>query len=168
MSTLATDPAHPRARERVGSARFCSRCGEAREPSSTRRMLEPRVCDSCGMGVLLRCSQDTLPEAGGAFLIVTRVLEVSAVSSGAELIFGSEADLLGRRLFDLVASPLGDDRLARAVGQAALRSQEPVELPVLGVADRARLLGLMVARIATCGFPRAALVTVEPSGIDEG
>jgi hypothetical protein len=31
------------------------------------------------------------------------------------------------------------------------------------VSDRARRVGTMAARIATCGPPRAALLTVEPS-----
>jgi hypothetical protein len=36
-------------------------------------------------------------------------------------------------------------------------------MPVRLVSDRARLVGTMAARIATCGPPRAALLTVEPS-----
>jgi hypothetical protein len=104
-----------------------------------------------------------MPGAGAAFLIVNFDLSVSAVSEAGEKIFGSEQNLVGVSLFDIVTSPLGDDQLARHVGQAAQRACDPVVMPVRLRSHRARSVGTMAARIATCGPPRAALVTVEPS-----
>jgi hypothetical protein len=115
------------------------------------------------MGLMLSCSRDVLPGARAAFLIVTFDLTVSAVSEAGEKVFGPEQELIGRPLLDLLGSPMGDDRLARRVGQAAQRASDPVVMPLRLRSERARKVGTMAARIATCGPPRAALVTVEPS-----
>jgi hypothetical protein len=151
---------------RANTIRFCSRCGEpAEEPP--RGELPPsrtRVCQACGMGMLLSCAREALPGAGAAFVIATVELEVSALSEAAEVIFGPEQAVLGRPLLELMTSPMGDDRLARVTGQAALRSRDPVVLPARGVSPTASALGMLAARISTCGRPRAALITVEPSG----
>jgi PAS domain-containing protein len=152
--------------ERSNTIRFCSRCGEPAEtpPRAEAHRAQPRVCQLCGMGLLLRCLREALPGAGAAFLVVTGELRVSAVSQSAEGVLGEEGDLLGTPLGDLFESPLGEEQLGRAAGQAALRSREPVVLPVRAMVQRARAAGMLAARISTCGPPRAALVTVEPSG----
>lgn len=150
--------------------RFCSQCGEPAEapPRAEGTPPAPRVCQSCGMGLLLNCLREALPGAGAAFLIVTAELRVSAASGAAELILGEERELLGTPLADLLESPLGDTALSRAAARAALRSREPVVLPVRGVRERTRAVGMLAARVSTCGPPRAALVTVEPSGFGRG
>lgn len=114
--------------------------------------------------MLLSCARDALPGAGAAFLIATVELQVNAVSVGAEEVFGNERDLLGLSLLDIVLSPMGEPQLAKAVGQAALRAREPVVIPMRGRSPRAQAAGMLAGRISTCGPPRAALVTVEPSG----
>ena len=119
-----------------------------------------RVCDVCGMGVLLSCTREALPGARAAFLIATYELKINAVSAGAEEIFGPEQEVVGTHLLDLVASPLGGSHFAKAVAGAAVRSRDPVVMPVKGPG----VTGMLAARISTCGPPRAALVTVEPSG----
>lgn len=129
------------------------------------------------MGMVLSCRRDALPGDAAAFVICTFELIVSAVSQAGEGIFGREEELVGSHLLDHVTSPLGDDQLARHAGLAAQRPVEPVVMPLrvvsaaktrpvkarglaAGVASRSCTLA---ARIATCGPPRAALVTVEPS-----
>jgi hypothetical protein len=143
--------------------RFCSRCGHPSEEPPGRFERQRRVCDRCGMGVLLRCSREALPGTAAAFLICTFELTVSAVSEGAERIFGAEETILGHGLLDLVTSPLGADQLARYVSLAAQRPCDPVVMPLRPVSPEAKAVGTLAARIATCGPPRAALVTVEPS-----
>jgi hypothetical protein len=145
--------------------RFCSRCGHpSEEPTRSRQPVRrERVCRHCGMGLMLSCSREVLPGAQAAFLIVTFDLSVSAVSDAGEKLFGPEQELIGLALLDLLGSPMGDDRLARHVGQAAQRASDPVVMPLRLRSERARRVGTMAARIATCGPPRAALVTVEPS-----
>jgi hypothetical protein len=138
------------------SARFCSRCG-AESAEAARR-----VCDSCEEGILLSCRSDALP--GEAFVICTYELSVTAVSEAGESVFGTQEALLGTHLLDLATCPLGDDQLARHAALAAQRAREPVELPMRLRSERGEALGTLAARVTTCGPPRAALVTVEPTG----
>ena len=115
------------------------------------------------MGVLLSCTREALPGARAAFLIATVDLTVNAVSVGAEEIFGPEQEVIGTYLLDLVTSPMGDAHFGKLVTGAAVRSREPVVMPVKSLGAAAEV-GMLAARISTCGPPRAALVTVEPSG----
>ena len=151
---------------RANAIRFCSRCGEPAEepPHNQQPIARTRVCASCGMGMLLSCAREALPGAGAAFMIATVETTVSAVSGAAESLFGPEQAVLGAPVRDLLASPMGEDRLRRTVTQAATRAREPAVMPVRGLPPNAAGLGIMAARISTCGRPRAALITVEPSG----
>jgi PAS domain-containing protein len=117
------------------------------------------------MGMILTCSRDALPGEAAAFVILDYELRVSAVSQAAERYFGKEKALIGSELLDLVTSPLGDDQLVRKVTVAAQRPSDPTVMPVrlLNPANGAGAIGTLAARIATCGPPRAALLTVEPS-----
>ncbi len=153
------------ASDRQKPIRFCSRCGHPSEqpPKHIERFPRERVCVRCGMGLMLTCSRDALPGTAAAFLVVTFDLRLSAVSEAGEKIFGAEQPLVQTPLLDVLTSPLGDDQLVRYTGQAAQRACEPVVLPVRLATERAAEVGTMAARIATCGPPRAALITVEPS-----
>jgi hypothetical protein len=140
---------------RPASVRFCSRCGRQSERPT-------RVCERCESGVLLSCRQEALP--GDAFVICTYELEVSAVSEAGEEIFGEQEGLVGTQLLDLATCPLGDEQLARHVALAAARPREPVVVPLRLRSDKGAALGMLAGRITTCGPPRAALVTVKPTG----
>jgi hypothetical protein len=117
------------------------------------------------MGMVLSCSRDALPGEAAAFLILDFELRVSAVSEVGERYFGNEKTLIGAGLLELVTSPLGDDQLARKTAVAAQRPCDSSVMPVrlLNPALAAGPVGTLAARIATCGPPRAALLTVEPS-----
>ena len=117
------------------------------------------------MGMVLNCPRDALPGEAAAFLILDYELRVSAVSEAGERYFGKEGTLIGTGLLDLVTSPLGDDQLARKASVAAQRPCDATVMPVRLVRSdpTAGEVGMMAARIATCGPPRAALLTVEPS-----
>jgi hypothetical protein len=116
------------------------------------------------MGMVLSCPRDALPGEAAAFVILDYELRVSAVSEGGEKYFGAEDERIGTELLDLLTSPLGDDQLLRNAGLAAQRPCDPVVMPVRLVPGEAPDVGMLAARIATCGPPRAALLTVEPSG----
>jgi hypothetical protein len=113
--------------------------------------------------MILTCPRDALPGASAAFLILDYELRVTAVSEAGEHFFGKEKGLIGSSLLDLVTSPLGDDQLARKATVAAQRPCDPVVMPLRLLAPSNDAMGTMAARIATCGPPRAALLTVEPS-----
>jgi hypothetical protein len=140
---------------RPASVRFCSRCGHLSERPT-------RVCGRCESGVLLTCRHEALP--GEAFLICNYELEVSAVSEAGEEVFGEQDGLVGSHLLDLATCPLGDEQLARHVALAAARPRDPVVVPLRLRSKEGDALGMLAARITTCGPPRAALVTVEPTG----
>jgi hypothetical protein len=152
-------------REKERPIRFCSRCGHPSEdpPGRAGRFLRERICRRCEMGLMLSCSREALPGTAAAFLVVTFELLVSAVSEAGEKIFGGEQAVIGKPVLEVVTSPMGDDHLARHLGHAAQTASAPVVMPVRLVAGSPSQVGTMAARIATCGPPRAALVTVEPS-----
>lgn len=156
------------AADRSKTVRFCSRCGEPGSNVSRGEgtLTEVRVCEMCGMGMLLTCLREALPGAGAAFLIVTAELRISAVSEPAEGLFGPEQRLIGTPLAEVVTSPVGNESFPRVVTRAALRNREPEVLPVRGVGNAAPVAEMLAARVSTCGPPRAALVTVEPSAFD--
>lgn len=115
------------------------------------------------MGLMLSCPGEAVPGAGAAFVIATADLCVSAVSGAAEMLFGLEEDLLGCPLVSLMNSSAGRDRLTHAVSSAAVRNRPPSVLTVRGLTANSRGVGLLAARICTCGPPRGALITVGPS-----
>jgi hypothetical protein len=115
------------------------------------------------MGMMLSCAREVLPGDAAAFVICTYDLTVTAVSQAGERIFGKESKVVGRNLLELVTSPMGDDQLMRHASLAAQRACDPLVMPLRLASERSRKLGTLAARIATCGPPRAALVTVEPS-----
>ena len=115
--------------------------------------------------MILTCPREALPGDAAAFLICTHELIVNAVSKAGERIFGKESKLIGSHLLDHVTSPMGEDQIVRYAGVAAQRPVEHVVMPLrLASAAKARRIGTLTARIATCEPPRAALVTVAPSG----
>ncbi|HKN93444.1 MAG TPA: hypothetical protein VJU60_03855 [Thermoleophilaceae bacterium] len=143
--------------------RFCSRCGilrEERDLGFNPPDLE-RVCGECGMGVMLTAGRDALPGPRMSFLIATEDLRISAVSEGAERIFGPETELLGKMLFTAMTSPLGLEELALRIGRAASGGRDVVLIPIELERGRPGYTRLE-ARIAACGPPRGALVTIEP------
>jgi PAS domain-containing protein len=141
---------------RSESSLFCSRCG-AVSPEATRR-----VCDRCEEGILLSCKREALP--GDAFVICTYELVVTAVSDAGEQVFGTQETVLGARLPDLATCPLGEEQLARHAALAAQRPRDPVVLPLRARSKQGDSLGMLAARVTTCGPPRAALVSVEQTG----
>jgi hypothetical protein len=146
----------PSGPETAEAVRFCSRCGTtSHEPAR-------RVCDRCEAGVLLTCRREALP--GDSFLICSYELEITAVSEAGESILGEQDKLLGTHLLALATCPLGDEQLARHAALAAQRAREPVVLPMRLRSDEGDALGMLAARVTTCGPPRAALLAVQPSG----
>jgi hypothetical protein len=138
--------------------RLCSRCAAVSDRPTLRR-----VCDRCDMGVLLTCRRDALAP-DGQFLVCRHDLTVTAVSKAAEAIFGSEDRVVGADLLELATCPLGDEQLGRHAAVAAQRPIDPVVIPLRLRSERGERLGTLAARIATCGPPRAALVSVQRTG----
>lgn len=164
LAQVAHAQAHGRA-DAIELTRFCTHCGSLFDTStsSPERPLRGRVCSKCGLGMVLTCSSELVSRPGGAFLVVTSDLLVSAASEGAEALLDSGQGLYGRPLLSVLTSPSGVSELARRVVRAATGDRTIYELPVHPAAKR--LAGVsLIARIGNCGSPPAALVVVEASG----
>lgn len=142
---------------------FCGHCA-APSPGGAAPPPTARVCASCGLGLLLEAREDSVPNAGDAFLVVDSHLLVQAMSRQAQRLLGlSEEKAIDKPVAELLVP--AD---AEAQGRTAFGS---VVAEAAGGADgdprRAfvrpwNTFGVrMRARISTCGPPRAALVVLE-------
>ena len=164
LAQVAQAQAHGRA-EPAELTRFCTHCGSLFETESTtpERPLRGRVCSSCGLGMVLTCSRELLDRPGGAFLVVTSDLLVSAASEAAEELLDSGQGLFRRPLLSVLTTPAGVNELARRVVRAATGDRSVATMPV--EASAKRLTGVRLeARIGSCATPPAALVVVDSVG----
>ena len=150
---LVSSPAPAQSEPR---ALFCTHCGVRpadAHPSS-------RVCESCGLGLILETRADVAPSPGAAFLVLDSSLSVCAVSGAAEQLLATvETDAVNRHITELVvpadAEAQGPANLAVAVTWAA-RGDDATRTVVVRPANTFGVR--MTARITSCGPPKAALV----------
>jgi hypothetical protein len=163
LAQVAQPRAHGRA-DQVELTRFCTHCGSLFEANgaTAERPLRGRVCSQCGLGMVLTCARELLDQPGGAFLVVTSDLRVSAASEGAEKLLDSGEGLYGRPLLSILTSPDGVAELARRVVRAAMGVRVVEQIAVEPAAKRTAGVRLS-ARIGSCSTPPAALVVVEPA-----
>ena len=149
-------------REPGPSTTFCGHCG-AWSPYAEIADAPSRVCESCGMGLLLESSRDAAPTEGDAFIVLDSSLSVCAVSEAAErLLAMRETEAVNRHLTELVvpadAEAQGPSNLAVAVTWAA-RGDGNVHRATVRPTNAFGIR--MTARIASCGPPQAALVVFD-------
>jgi hypothetical protein len=136
---------------------FCGHCGE--EPKSD---FTGRVCDSCGLGILLTAAADAAPGPDAPFMIVDGSLCVCALSRVAEELLGvEETDAVNRHLSEFLvpadAEASATDNLMDLVIHAASddsQTRPTVVRPPDEFGIRFR------AQVAACGPPRAALLVL--------
>ena len=138
MNRLARTDASPH-----HTVHFCTHCGALSSEG------ERRVCERCGMGVVLSCAPGVLPREGTAFLVVTADLRISAASAAVEQYLGDAVE--GEPLLEVLS---GDPALPRWIVRAAMGSSRVVSV-ALRVGPR-RVNG----RVAACGDPPAALLVL--------
>lgn len=138
---------------------FCSHCGS----HSPAEGLSSRVCPVCAAGLLLETGRESLPGPADAFLVVDSSLTVQAVSRQAEVALGvREQHAVNRHVTELVIpgeSDLATDgSLAGAIARAAAGERLPSRVAV----RPSNTFGIrLLARIAPCGPPRAALLVLD-------
>lgn len=138
---------------------FCGHCGRPpKEPSAVSRS---RVCETCGMGLLLQAESSVAPAPSDPFLVVDRTLAICAVSRQAERLLSIiETDVVNRHISDvLVPADAGTaaEDLATALIFAA-RGENPTGNAVVRPANA---FGVRYwARIGQCGPAPAALVVL--------
>src|SRR5947209_15938268 len=84
---------------------FCGHCGERREDAEPPAP-HARVCESCGLGLLMEAQKDLAPAPGDPFLLVDDRLRVHGMSAGAERLLGLiESEGHGRPIGELLVAP---------------------------------------------------------------
>jgi hypothetical protein len=138
---------------------FCSHCG-AHAPAAER---SARVCPDCAAGLLLETTVDALPGPDDAFLVVDSSLAVQALSVIAEIELGiREPHAVNRHVAELLiegdVEPDSDTTLAGAIVRAASGQASDSRIAV----RPSHTFGVrLMARIAACGPPPAALIVLE-------
>jgi hypothetical protein len=136
---------------------FCGHCGVAPETNTYGR-----VCESCGLGVLLTANADAAPGPGDPFMIVDGSLCVCAVSRVAEELLGMDETLaVNRHLSEFLvpadAEAAGADNLMDLVINAASDGAQ-TRIAVVRPPDE---FGVRFrAQVGACGPPRAALLVL--------
>ena len=136
---------------------FCGHCGV--EPETD---LHGRVCESCGLGVLLTANADAAPGPSDPFMVVDGSLCVCAVSRVAEELLGAdETEAVNRHLSEFLvpadAEAAGADNLMDLVINAASDSSE-TRVAVVRPPDE---FGIRFrVHVGACGPPRAALLVL--------
>jgi hypothetical protein len=136
---------------------FCGHCGE--EPSGD---IHGRVCESCGLGVLLSANADAAPGPNDPFMIVDGSLCVCAVSRVAEELLGTdETEAVNRHLSEFLvpadAEASGPENLMDLVINAASDTSE-AHVAVVRPPDE---FGIRFrVQVGACGPPRAALLVL--------
>ena len=136
---------------------FCGHCGA--EPESDAY---GRVCESCGLGVLLTANADAAPKPTDPFMIVDGSLCVCAVSRVAEELLGVDETLaVNRHLSEFLvpadAEAAGSDNLMDLVINAASDGTD-TRMAVVRPPDE---FGIRFrVQVGACGPPRAALLVL--------
>jgi hypothetical protein len=136
---------------------FCGHCGV--EPESD---IHGRVCESCGLGVLLTANADAAPGPADPFMIVDGSLCVCALSRTAEELLGvEETEAVNRHLSEFLvpadAEAAGADNLMDLVINAA---GDISETHVAVVRPPAEFGIRFRVQVGACGPPRAALLVL--------
>lgn len=148
--------------ESVETLTFCSHCG-TRPKWATISEAPSRVCESCGLGLLLEAAADVAPREGDAFMVLDSALSICAMSSRAEELLGTrEIDSVNRHITELLlpadAEAQARENLAVAVTWAARGDDSGCTVTV----RPANTFGVRLrARISSCGPPQAALVVFD-------
>jgi hypothetical protein len=136
---------------------FCGHCGA--EPETD---IHGRVCESCGLGVLLSANADAAPGPDDPFMIVDGSLCVCAVSRLAEELLGTdETQAVNRHLSEFLvpadAEASGPENLMDLVINAAGDTAE-AHVAVVRPPDE---FGIRFrVQVGACGPPRAALLVL--------
>lgn len=123
-----------------------------------------RVCNACGLGLLLEAREDAIPDSRDAFLVVDSQLRVQAMSREAQTLLDLTEEMavdkpVAELLVPADAEAQGRAGFAAAVAQAA-DGEEP-DCTRATVRPWNTFGVRMGARIATCGPPRAALIVLD-------
>lgn len=141
---------------------FCSHCAKS-PPGGVAPEVGSRVCQSCGLGLLIDAPEALAPKPRDAFLLADRSLAVQGLSKRAEKLLGlREIDALDKRITDLLvpadAEAAGPHHLGALLVDAASGADQVTEA-VVRPADEFGVR--FAARIGPCGPTPGALVVLD-------
>jgi hypothetical protein len=146
--------------EHVGDlVSFCGHCAQPPRPDTS--MLS-RVCEHCGLGLVLRATADLAPQPGEPFLVVDSSLSVCAMSQDAErLLACDETEAVNHHIADFLVpadanAPSAANLLALLVDAAG----GPGEPRIAVVRPRHEFGVRFRARVGACGPPHGALIVL--------
>jgi hypothetical protein len=158
LAQMLAVPAEGSGMAAVERIRFCTNCATLfpAEPPDTTHPHRERVCQVCGLGVLLSTDPEMLSRDHEPLLVVTSDLTISAASEAAlELLDVQWSDVVDKPLLSLLDTPIRGSELADRVNRAAAGAGD---MPLV----RVQLDGMTYeVRVGRCGDPRAALVVFE-------
>jgi hypothetical protein len=166
MSTVVPFPrrgalslVQPAPAERRPVVRFCGHCGES------PRMVDiaSRVCDRCGLGLVLETIADAAPDPGAPFLVLDGGLTICAMSAAAERDLAiEETSAIHRHVSDLLVAADAEPGTGALLADVVVRAARgDGEIATIAVRPTNTFGVFFQARIAPCGPPRAALVVLD-------
>lgn len=138
---------------------FCGHCGR---PPSGDGEEQPRVCQKCGLGLLISAPRDVAPKASDPFLVVDGSLTVCALSREAERLLGvMETDAVNRHVGEFLVAGDSEAKTAENLASTlswAARGDAPAQNVVVRPSNT---FGVRYwARVGPCGPPNAALLVL--------
>lgn len=139
---------------------FCGHCG--RPPEDARTNPVSRVCQRCGMGLLLQAPAEIAPSAPDPFVVVDSALTIRALSrQGERLLEVTETDAVNKPITQFLvpadAEAPTNENLAAVLTWAA-RGDAPSRNVVVRPTN---MFGVRYwARVGPCGPPNAALLVL--------
>jgi hypothetical protein len=152
----------PAPAETVPRTIFCSHCAKPPEGGAAPEV-GSRVCQSCGLGLLLEAPPALAPKPRDAFLVVDRSMAVQALSKRAEKLLGlREIDALDKRATDLLVpadAEAGHPHALSAVLVDAASGGEQVTELIVRPADEFGVR--FAARVGPCGPTPGVLLVLD-------
>jgi hypothetical protein len=141
---------------------FCGHCA-APSPAGLAPAPYARVCNECGLGLLLETPLAAVPAPNDAFLVVDCALLVQAVSRHGERLLGVSEELaVNRPVSELLVAADADVHRPAALSEAITDILTSDEQDGYSFARPWNTFGVRIrVRIAPCGPPRAALLVLD-------
>jgi hypothetical protein len=136
---------------------FCGHCGA--EPETD---IHGRVCESCGLGVLLTANADAAPGPDDPFMVVDGSLCVCAVSRVAEELLGAdETEAVNRHLSEFLVPADAEASSAENLMDLVINAASETSEPRVAVVRPPDEFGIRFrVQVGACGPPRAALLVL--------
>lgn len=135
-------------------------CGHCAAPPENGAPAATRVCEKCGLGLILDSPPETTPTGADAFMVVDSGMSIRALSRKAERLLGvDEPEAVSRHLSEFLApadveTPAAQSFFARVL----LAATGGAEVGTVAVRPTGEFGIRYWVRVSTCGPSTAALL----------